>query len=76
MQDEAGTILQFRVWLKGLSPMVWRRVLVPSNMILREFHGVLQVAMGWDGIHLYQFIIPIYRSHVPLRFVGIDRRIR
>ncbi|WP_371256778.1 hypothetical protein [Roseibium sp. TrichSKD4] len=56
--------------------MVWRRVLVPSNMILREFHGVLQVAMGWDGIHLYQFIIPIYRSHVPLRFVGIDRRIR
>ncbi len=26
-------------------------------MTLREFHGVLQVAMGWDGIHLYQFIV-------------------
>jgi hypothetical protein len=37
--------------------MVWRRVQVPSTMTLREFHGVLQVAMGWDGIHLYQFIV-------------------
>lgn len=37
--------------------MVWRRVQVPSTMTLREFHGVLQVAMGWDSIHLYQFIV-------------------
>jgi Plasmid pRiA4b ORF-3-like protein len=21
----------------------------------RELHGVIQVAMGWEGIHLYQF---------------------
>ncbi|WP_245420776.1 MULTISPECIES: plasmid pRiA4b ORF-3 family protein [Mesorhizobium] len=32
--------------------MVWRRVQVSSTMTLREFHGVLQVAMGWEGIHL------------------------
>ncbi|WP_245295335.1 plasmid pRiA4b ORF-3 family protein [Manganibacter manganicus] len=44
-------------WLKDVSPMVWRRVQVPSTMTLREFHGVLQVAMGWESIHLYQFII-------------------
>ncbi|CDM61781.1 MULTISPECIES: plasmid pRiA4b ORF-3 family protein [Rhizobium] len=37
--------------------MVWRRVQVASTMTLREFHGVLQVAMGWEGIHLYEFII-------------------
>jgi hypothetical protein len=55
--DETPDVLQFRVWLKGLSPMVWRRVQVPSTMTLREFHGVVQVAMGWDGIHLYQFIV-------------------
>ncbi|WFU07277.1 plasmid pRiA4b ORF-3 family protein (plasmid) [Rhizobium sp. CB3171] len=53
--------MQFRVWLKGLSPMVWRRVQVPSMMTLREFHGVLQVAMGWDSIHLYQFIVHTVR---------------
>lgn len=35
--------------------MVWRQVLVPASFSLRELHGVLQVAMGWEAIHLYQF---------------------
>jgi hypothetical protein len=35
--------------------MVWRRLLVPSRYTLRELHGVIQVAMGWEGIHLYDF---------------------
>lgn len=30
-------------------------------MTLHEFHGVLQVAMGWESIHLYQFIIHTVR---------------
>lgn len=37
--------------------MIWRRVLVSSSASLRELHGILQVAMGWDGIHLFQFNI-------------------
>lgn len=41
--------------------MVWRRVQVASTMTLREFHGVLQVAVGWEGIHLYQFVIHTVR---------------
>lgn len=41
--------------------MVWRRVQVSSTMTLREFHGVLQVAMGWESIHLYQFVIHTVR---------------
>ncbi|MCW1754170.1 plasmid pRiA4b ORF-3 family protein [Rhizobium aouanii] len=49
--------MQFRIWLKDVNPMVWRRVQVASAMTLREFHGVLQVAMAWEGIHLYQFIV-------------------
>ena len=35
--------------------MVWRRVLVPANFTLRELHGVIQVVMGWDWVHLYSF---------------------
>jgi Plasmid pRiA4b ORF-3-like protein len=35
--------------------MVWRRVLLPSTCTLRELHGGIQVAMGWEGIHLYRF---------------------
>ncbi len=53
--EKARTILQFKVWLLGLSPMVWRRVHVPAAFTLRQLHGVIQVAMGWEGIHLFQF---------------------
>ena len=45
------------MWLLGITPMVWRRLLVPAACTLRELHGVIQVAMGWEGIHLYQFCL-------------------
>jgi hypothetical protein len=50
---DADAILQIKVWLLDVSPMVWRRLLVPSSYTLRELHGVIQVAMGWEGVHLY-----------------------
>jgi hypothetical protein len=53
----APEILQFKVWLLGISPMIWRRVQVPASMKLRELHGVFQVAMGWEGVHLFQIMI-------------------
>lgn len=53
--EGADAIVQIKVWLLGISPMVWRRVLVPVSLTLRELHGVIQVAMGWEGSHLYQF---------------------
>ena len=49
--------MQVKVWLLGISPMVWRRLLVSDTCTLRELHGVIQVAMGWEGIHLYQFCL-------------------
>ena len=55
--DSAATALQLTVRLKRVSPPIWRRVLVPSTLTLRELHGVFQVAMGWEGIHLFLFRI-------------------
>ena len=57
----ADAILQIKVWLKGISPMIWRRVLVPASFTLRELHGVIQVAMGWEGFHLFQFCLRAVR---------------
>ena len=37
----AEAVLQIKVWLIGISPMVWRRVLVPAAFTLRELHGVI-----------------------------------
>ena len=52
-----GAILQIKIRLLGISPMIWRRVLVPESMSLRELHGVVQLAMGWEGIHLFEFSV-------------------
>jgi hypothetical protein len=53
----APETFQLKIHLLGISPMIWRRVLVSSSITLRELHGILQVAMGWDSIHLFQFDI-------------------
>lgn len=37
----ADAELQVKVWLVGISPMVWRRILVPARFTLRELHGVI-----------------------------------
>ncbi len=55
--DAPAEIFQLKVRLLGISPMIWRRVLVPCSFSLREIHGVLQVAMGWEGFHLFAFDI-------------------
>lgn len=63
--SQSPKILQFKVWLVGISPMIWRRVQVPASMTLRELHGVIQVAMGWEGIHLFQFTLRARRFGSP-----------
>jgi hypothetical protein len=50
-----AAVLQYKLWLKGLSPMIWRRVQVSEDTTLHELHGIIQVAMGWEGIHLFTF---------------------
>ena len=53
----ASPLLQLKVRLLDISPMIWRRVLVPASYTLKELHGVIQVAMGWESLHLYYFHI-------------------
>ena len=50
----SGSIFQIKIRLLGVSPMVWRRLLVPMSYTLHELHGVLQAAMGWEGLHLFE----------------------
>ncbi len=49
-----GTIYQLKVTLKDIKPPVWRRLLVP-DCSLAKLHEVIQVAMGWENYHLYDF---------------------
>ncbi|MGO4814928.1 plasmid pRiA4b ORF-3 family protein [Cupriavidus sp. 2MCAB6] len=53
----AISVLQLRIALRGLSPPVWRRVLVPEHLTLGQLHNVIQVDMGWADEHLHTFSI-------------------
>jgi hypothetical protein len=48
---------QLKIELEGITPPIWRRVLMPGNVSLGRLHSIIQVAMGWDNDHLHQFII-------------------
>jgi Plasmid pRiA4b ORF-3-like protein len=50
-------IYQLRVVLCGVSPLVWRRLLVVSTTSIAELHEILQSTFGWSGEHLHRFLI-------------------
>lgn len=45
--------LQLRLSLRDTD--VWRRLVVPASLTLRQLHAVLQTAMGWEDYHLHLF---------------------
>jgi hypothetical protein len=50
-------IFRLKVTLAGITPAVWRRVRMPGDVKLDEFHELLQVLMGWQNSHLHRFVI-------------------
>ena len=50
-------VYQLRIYLRQISPMIWRRLLVRNDSTIADLHYTLQIAMGWEDYHLHQFII-------------------
>jgi len=43
-QESAPAIYQFRIWLRGISPTIWRRFLVRSDSTIADLHYGLPAA--------------------------------
>ena len=51
------SIYQLRAVLLGISPIIWRRLLVRGDSTIADLHGTLQTAFGWSDDHLHRFLI-------------------
>ncbi|TDG16742.1 hypothetical protein EYW47_39970, partial [Paraburkholderia silviterrae] len=61
--DSNPAVLQLRISLRGVSPPVWRRVLISGQIMIAHLHQVMQLTMGWGDEHLHRFIIHGWRGH-------------
>jgi len=50
-------VYQIKVTLKGSKPPIWRWMQVTSTATLAQLHHILQRVMGWEGYHLYHFVV-------------------
>ena len=48
---------QLRVVVRGVSPLIGRRLLIPADTMIAGLHAVLQIAFGWTGTHLHRFVV-------------------
>lgn len=50
-----GNILQLKIVLKEIKPLIWRRFLVSDFWTFDKLHKIVQKVMGWENYHLYEF---------------------
>src|SRR3712207_2265271 len=55
--DSPVEVYQLHVWLREISPMIWRRLLVRSDSTIADLHYTLQIVFGWTDSHLHRFVI-------------------
>jgi len=61
-----GRVLQLRVELDGITPTVWRRLMVSNRASLHELHRVIECAMGRDPDVPYRFDVDGVRYVDPM----------
>ena len=58
-------IIQLKITLKWTKPPIWRRVLVDKKTTFSELHNIIQIIMGWEDFHLFEFRTPGFRIGIP-----------
>ncbi|MGP8215046.1 MAG: plasmid pRiA4b ORF-3 family protein [Bacteroidia bacterium] len=60
-----NSIIQVKITLENIKPLIWRRLLISSCTTFYELHHILQIAFGWKNHHLFQFKIEDYYIGIP-----------
>lgn len=67
MKTSDQSVYQFKVTLRDISPPIWRRLQVPGGYTLAQLHRVLQIVMGWENQHEYEFQVAGKQYRIPHR---------
>lgn len=59
--------IKLKVNLENMPFPIYRKVLVPEDITMGELHLVIQVAMGWENCHLFQFNDKKERPNIRVR---------
>ncbi len=57
MKKKNDQVYQFKITLKDIKPLIWRRIQVPKTYTFWDFHVAIQDVMGWFDSHLHEFEI-------------------
>ncbi len=57
MEKSAPVIYQLKIKLQGITPQIYRKVLVKSDITLNKLERILFGVLDWEGGHLSQFDI-------------------
>jgi hypothetical protein len=54
---DSTVVYRLSVVINGVSPLIWRRLLVPTTATIAQLHTILQTVFGWGGEHSHRFVI-------------------
>jgi len=54
---DSAMVYQLRVVINGVSPLIWRRLLVSGQTTIARLHTIPRTAFGWGAEHLHRFVI-------------------
>lgn len=55
MKEKYRKVYQFKIALRDISPLIWRRIQVPETFTFWDLHVAMQDAMGWSDCHLHRY---------------------
>ncbi len=56
-KTDSVKVYPLKVTLRDVTPLIWRRLLVRSDTTIAQMHAILQTVMGWEDLHLHQFLV-------------------
>ncbi len=60
-EEKVIEAIQIKIILDRTNPLIWRELLVATDITFYKLHHTIQIAMGWTNSHLFEFKIEGYR---------------